>query len=246
LSSSPAIFIKDIRKTFGNSEALKGVNLNFSPDILHGIIGPAGAGKTTLLRLILELMQKNSGEINYFFDGKSVKFEEIRGEIAYMPQQQALYADLSIDEHLDFFAEMYGLNRHDYDKKSKQLLALTRLDKFKDRPAGKLSGGMYKKLGLICSLLRSPKIILLDEPTNGVDPISRREFWDILYDAAAEHILIIVTTAYLDESERCGCVHLMENGKVLGEGEPGALLAESGADNFDQFFIRRAQCHDGD
>jgi ABC-2 type transport system ATP-binding protein len=218
---------------------LKRVSLNFSPNILHGIIGPAGAGKTTLLRLILALMRSDSGEISYFLDGRRIEFEKIRQDIAYMPQQQSLYADLSIQEHLYFFAKMYGLSKRTYEEKSRQLLVLMRLEKFKDRPAGKLSGGMYKKLGLMCSLLRSPKIILLDEPTNGVDPISRREFWDILYDTAAAHILVLITTSYLDEAERCGCVHLMETGNVIGEGEPGKLLLENHVDNFDQFFILR-------
>jgi ABC-2 type transport system ATP-binding protein len=242
-SVSPAIFIKDIRKTFGNNEALKGVSSDFSSDVLHGIIGPAGAGKTTLLRLILELLRKDSGEITYFSDGKSVAFSKIRADIAYVPQRQSLYADLSIDEHLDFFAKMYGLDKRSYEEKSQQLLALTRLEKFRDRPAGKLSGGMYKKLGLMCSLLRSPKIILLDEPTNGVDPLSRREFWDILYDAAAAHVLILITTAYLDEAERCGCVHLMEDGNLIGEGEPRELLLQNNAADFDQFFIQRERKH---
>jgi ABC-2 type transport system ATP-binding protein len=240
-SGSPAIFVSNLRKTFDGNEALRGVSLNFSSDTLHGIIGPAGAGKTTLLRLILELLRHDSGEIVYFSGGKSVEFSKIRADIAYMPQQQSLYADLSVEEHLDFFAKMYGLDGRTYGEKSRQLLALTRLEKFKDRSAGKLSGGMYKKLGLMCALLRSPKIILLDEPTNGVDPISRREFWDILYDSAAAGILILITTAYLDEAERCGCVHLMENGNVIGEGEPDELLLKNHADNFDQLFIQRGQ-----
>jgi ABC-2 type transport system ATP-binding protein len=239
LLSLPAIFVKNLRKTFGTNEVLVDVSLDFSSELLHGIIGPAGAGKTTLLRLILTLMKCDSGEIIYFVDGKSVAFEKIRADMAYMPQQQSLYADLSIDEHLDFFAKMYGLNRHIYEEKSRQLMALTRLEKFRDRPAGKLSGGMYKKLGLMCSLLRSPRIILLDEPTNGVDPISRREFWNILYDAAASGILVLITTAYLDEAERCGRVHLMENGRVIDEGEPRELLQKNCVDNFDQFFIKR-------
>ena len=157
-----------------------------------------------------------------------------------MPQQQSLYADLSIEEHMMFFANLYGIDNKEYEKLSEHLYKITRLGKFKDRPAGKLSGGMYKKLGLMCTLLRSPKIILLDEPTNGVDPISRREFWEILHDTAGNNVLIIMTTAYMDEVERCGCVHLMEKGELLDSGEPQQLLAKEGVENFDQFFIKRA------
>ena len=116
---------------------------------------------------------------------------------------------------------------------------MTRLDKFLDRPAGKLSGGMYKKLGLMCALLRSPKVMLLDEPTNGVDPISRREFWDMLHTSVNQGILVIMTTAYMDEAERCGQVVLMEQGKVLGLGEPKALLLQEKVKNFDEFFLSR-------
>ena len=157
-----------------------------------------------------------------------------------MPQQQSLYADLSVEEHMKFFASLYGIDKKDYLSISENLYEITRLGKFKDRPAGKLSGGMYKKLGLMCTLLRSPKIILLDEPTNGVDPISRREFWDILNETAGKKVLIVMTTAYMDEVERCGCVHLMEKGILLGAGEPLHLLKSEGAENFDRFFINRA------
>jgi ABC-2 type transport system ATP-binding protein len=235
------IEISCLSKSFGNVIALRNVSLTFRDGILHGIIGPAGAGKTTLLRLIVSLLKKDSGEITYSIDGRSVPFSKIRAEVAYMPQQQSLYADLSVEEHMKFFADMYGVRGKSYEDVCAHLYAVTRLGQFRDRTAGKLSGGMYKKLGLMCSLLRSPKIILLDEPTNGVDPISRREFWDILNDAAANNVLVIMTTAYMDEAERCGCVHLLENGVVIGEGEPQQLLAQDNVENFDQFFIKRAR-----
>lgn len=125
-------------------------------------------------------------------------------------------------------------------KKRHELLQITRLDQFVNRPAGELSGGMYKKLGLMCSLLRSPRVLILDEPTNGVDPISRREFWDLLYRLADQKILIILSTAYLDEAERCARVHLIESGKTLMEGEPRELLKKEGAKSFDDIFISKA------
>jgi ABC-2 type transport system ATP-binding protein len=178
--------------------------------------------------------------------GEPAEFARVREDLAYMPQQQSLYPDLSVSEHLAFFRDLYSLPKAVYAQKREELLHITRLDKFADRPAGKLSGGMYKKLGLMCSLLRSPRILLLDEPTNGVDPISRREFWQLLYRLAAERILIIVATAYMDEAERCGRAHLMQDGKLLASGEPRTLLHDAGAASFDELFIRAtAGAHPG-
>ncbi|MBR1777334.1 MAG: ABC transporter ATP-binding protein [Alphaproteobacteria bacterium] len=241
MNNPVSVKIENVSRRFGNVQALDGVSMNFAAGRLHGMIGPAGSGKTTMLRIMLELLNKDSGSVTYFENGAPVAFEEIRDEIAYMPEKQSLYADLSIEEHMRFFADMYAIDKKTYAERAGKLYRITRLDKFKDRPAGKLSGGMYKKLGLMCSLLRSPRVILLDEPTNGVDPISRREFWDVLNQSAADGILVIMTTAYMDEAERCAEVHLIENGVVLDEGDPAELLKKEDTDNFDQFFIKRAQ-----
>lgn len=207
---------------------------------MHGVIGPEGAGKTTLMRIILGLLRPQNGAVEFFENETPVTFDRIRASCAYMPQQQSLYPDLSISEHLDFFKSLYGIPAEAYQKKREELLHITRLTQFQDRPAGKLSGGMYKKLGLMCALLRSPKIILLDEPTNGVDPISRREFWELLYRLADQNILILVSTAYMDEAERCSRVHLMEQGRVIIEGEPRQLLESEGVRSFDELFLKRA------
>lgn len=234
-----SIKVKGLRKVFGATTALEGAELEFAEGIMHGVIGPEGAGKTTLMRIMLGLMKPTSGTVEFYRGGQRVDFEEVRADIAYMPQQQSLYADLSIAEHLDFFREMYGIEHDAYVKAKDELLKITRLDKFIDRPAGKLSGGMYKKLGLMCALLRAPRVMLLDEPTNGVDPISRREFWEMLYRLADQQILIIVTTAYMDEAERCVQVHLMEDGKVVEEGEPRQLLIRENVRSFDELFLKR-------
>ncbi|MDR0744635.1 MAG: ABC transporter ATP-binding protein [Holosporales bacterium] len=237
-----SVEIRNLKKSFnkGKIKALNGITLNFTEGMLHGIIGPAGAGKTTLLRIILTLMEKDEGNIQYYSDGQAINFKTIMPNAAYMPEQQSLYADLSIEEHLKFFASMYGLDHNTYIERTQNLLTMTKLEKFLNRPAGKLSGGMYKKLGLMCALLRSPKIMFLDEPTNGVDPISRREFWDILNNATKNNITILMTTAYMDEAERCEQVHLLEDGYVLGSGEPRELLSSESVENFDEFFIKRA------
>jgi ABC-2 type transport system ATP-binding protein len=240
MNAEIAISVKGVKKVFRKFQALHGVSLEFEAGRMHGIIGPEGSGKTTLLRILLGLLVPAEGSVEYFEDGRPTTLENVRSRIAYMPQMQSLYADLSIDEHLEFFRDLYGLSREAYARKRGELLAITRLSEFVDRPAGKLSGGMYKKLGLMCALLRSPRVMVLDEPTTGVDPISRRELWDLLYRLLDEKILILVTTAYLDEAERCSKVHLIESGLVVASGEPRKLLEAEGVRTFDELFIRRA------
>lgn len=233
------IDISGLTKDFKGATVLRDVSINFKSGRLYGVIGPAGAGKTTLFRIMLRLMRAVSGHITYRVDGHEIDFEDFRAHIAYMPQTQSLYADLSVAEHMDFFKQLYGIPDNEYVARRDELIHLARLDKFLDRPAGKLSGGMYKKLGLICALLRSPRVILLDEPTNGVDPISRREFWGLLNTARKNGILVIMSTAYMDEAERCSDVVLMDSGRVLGAGEPVDLLKQHKCANFDEFFIKR-------
>src|SRR5579863_9945226 len=229
-----SIRVEDIRKGFRGFEALHGVSLEFESGKMHGLIGPEGSGKTTLLRIVLGLMPSARGNVKYFEGSQSVPFETIRPYLAYMPQLQSLYADLSIDEHLEFFRDLYSIPPNAYRAKRDELLKVTRLADFVDRPAGQLSGGMYKKLGLMCALLRSPRALILDEPTTSVDPISRRELWDLLYRLLDQNILILVTTAYLDEAERCSKVHLVDSGRIVASGEPRQLLKEQNAVTFDE------------
>jgi ABC-2 type transport system ATP-binding protein len=235
-----AIRAENLKKHFGRTHALAGVSLDLSAGLLHGLIGSDGAGKTTTLRLLAGLLKPSSGNIRYYKDGAFSSFAEMRPAMGYMPQQASLYSDLSVGEHLEFFRELYRLDAATYKKRSEELLEITRLGKFRDRRAGQLSGGMYKKLGLMCALLQSPSVLLLDEPTNGVDPISRREFWELLYALAADRILIVVSTAYMDEAERCSRVHLLDSGTLLASGEPRAVLKERGAASFEEIFIKEA------
>jgi ABC-2 type transport system ATP-binding protein len=235
------IAVAGLTKRFKSATALDGLDLDLEPGLLHGIIGPDGAGKTTTMRMLIGLLRPDAGMVRFTRGGADVAFAEIRPGMAYMPQRQSLYADLSISEHLDFFSDLYCLPADVYARRRAELMAITRLDKFADRPAGKLSGGMYKKLGLMCALLQSPNVLLLDEPTNGVDPISRREFWDLLYRLAGEgETTIVVSTAYMDEAERCARVHLIDRGRALAEGEPRAVLRAEGVSSFDEFFLKRA------
>jgi ABC-2 type transport system ATP-binding protein len=236
-----SIRVNEVRKKLGPNQALAGVSLEFAEAKMHGIIGPEGAGKTTLMRTLLGLLRPDAGSVEYREDGAPLEFEAVRPRIAYMPQQQSLYPDLSIDEHLEFFRALYQVPPDEYRKRREELLEITRLGEFVDRAAAQLSGGMYKKLGLMCALLRSPEIMLLDEPTNGVDPISRREFWELLYRLADRKILILVATAYMDEAERCSVVHLLESGRAVAEGEPREILARERVRTFDELFLKHAE-----
>jgi ABC-2 type transport system ATP-binding protein len=236
-----SIQLTGLRKRLGHNQALDGVTDLFEPALLHGVIGPDGAGKTTLLRTLIGLLYPDSGTVAYAENGKTAAFADLRPHFAYMPQQQSLYPDLSVSEHLDFFRDLYQIPNNVYAPRRAELLRLTRLENFQDRPAGKLSGGMYKKLGLMCALLQSPSVVLLDEPTNGVDPISRREFWELLYRLVKQKILVIVSTAYMDEAERCSRVHVLEAGKLLASGEPRAVLQAARVENFEQLFLKNQE-----
>lgn len=233
------IEVSDLRKRMKTTSALAGVSTRFEPGTLHGLIGPDGAGKTTLLRLLMGLLRADSGSIRYRNDGLEWPFPRVREHVAYMPQQQSLYPDLTVGEHLDFFHDLYRIPRDVDQERRVELLRLARLTEFVDRPAAKLSGGMYKKLGLLCALLRSPGVILLDEPTNGVDPISRRDLWDLLYRQVETGVTVILSTAYMDEAERCGKVHILDEGRLLASGEPHEVLAREGVPTFEELFLRR-------
>lgn len=237
---SLSVKVEGIKKKLGPNQALDGLTTSFGAGRLHGIIGPDGAGKTTLLRHLMGLLTANEGKLQWYDAGRPAPLAQVRPSLAYMPQTQSLYADLSIGEHLDFFKDLYGLGEADYRARRDQLLHLTRLERFVDRPAGKLSGGMYKKLGLMCALLAQPQALLLDEPTNGVDPVSRREFWELLMELLKQKILVLVATAYMDEAERCDEVHLVDHGRLLAAGEPRALLKQAGAKRFDDIFLAAA------
>jgi ABC-2 type transport system ATP-binding protein len=233
------IEISGLTKSFGKIKALDGITIHVEPGALNGFIGPDGAGKTTLFRMLAGLLHPDSGTIGFTSEGNNIPFENIRPSLAYMPSKQSLYPDLSIDEHLIFFRDLYSLKEEDFTQRSKELLEITRLEKFRDRKVGKLSGGMYKKVGLMCAMLQSPSMMLLDEPTNGVDPISRREFWDLLHRLSEQKILILISTSYM-EAERCSSVHLMDSGKVIMSGAPASLLARENVKGFDEIFIKMA------
>ena len=204
--------------------ALDDVSLEVPAGTLTALVGPDGAGKTTLLRLMAGLMRADQGELRVLGIDVSADPQAVQDRISYMPQRFGLYDDLSVQENLDLYADLHGVPRTQRRERYARLMEMTDLGRFTTRPAGKLSGGMKQKLGLACTLVRSPDLLLLDEPTVGVDPLSRRELWGIVQQLVDdEKLSVIVSTAYLDEAERCSHVFVLRGGKLLAQGAPGEL-----------------------
>ncbi|MEJ2596883.1 MAG: ABC transporter ATP-binding protein [Anaerolineales bacterium] len=215
MDTAPIIVTHDLRRDFKRTRAVDGLNLSIQPGTLFGLVGPDGAGKTTTLRLLAGLLNLSDGSASVAgFDLKR-QAEAIKPHVGYMAQQFSMYAELSVMENLRFFAEIFDVSPADLAARTERLLSFAGLSEFKDRRAGKLSGGMQKKLALACTLIHQPEILLLDEPTTGVDPISRREFWDILTDLHLDGATILVSTPYMDEADRCSKVGLMYAGKLI-------------------------------
>jgi len=231
------ITVARLSKQFKSVTALRGVSTVFEGGKIHGVIGPNGAGKTTLIRLLTGLLSPTEGEIIYDFDGEKRKFSEVKDITGYFPQEPSLYPDLSCKEHLEFFRDLYVIPQKDFEERAKTLLEATGLTEFLDRPAGKLSGGMYKKLGLMCVLLNRPKVLLLDEPTIGVDPISRRDLWNLLNSFSAAAMTVIISTSYMEEALKCAKVHVLSDGKLLRAGEPSQMMKELNLKKFEEVFF---------
>ncbi len=213
-----AVAIENLRKSYGEVEALRGVTLDITEGEMFALVGPDGAGKTSLLRILSGSLQPDSGTIRLLGHPLPAGRKAVKATLGYLSQGFSLYRDLSVEENLRFFADVYGVR--DYKKRRDRLLGFTRLDRFTDRLAGRLSGGMKKKLALACALIHEPRLLLLDEPTTGVDPVSRRDFWLLLGELLAEGLTIVVTSPYLDEAERCSRVGLLRQGEFLFVGTP--------------------------
>jgi ABC-2 type transport system ATP-binding protein len=215
--------IHDLAKDFDLVAAVAGVSLDVQPKEIVGLVGPDGAGKTTLLRMVAGLMAPTRGRVEVLGVELEGALRELRAQVGYMPQQYSLYLDLSVEENLRFFAGMYGVPRALMLERERRLLGIARLEEFRDRPVGALSGGMYKKLALSIALVHAPRLLLLDEPTNGVDPISRRELWAFLRELIADGVGVLVSTPYMDEAERCDRVGLMVGGRLVALAPPDEL-----------------------
>ena len=219
----PSVRAEGIGRRFGDHVAVDAISFTVERGELFGLVGPDGAGKTTLLRMLAGVLRPTSG--NAWIEGTSVVEdpEAVKHDIAYMAQRFGLYEDLTVRENLDFYASLYGVRRRERDVRVARLHEFSGLGPFEDRLAGALSGGMKQKLALSCCLVHRPRVLLLDEPTFGVDPISRRDLWLILHEMVGEGVTIVVSTAYLDEAERFDRVALLAEGGVLALDEPEAL-----------------------
>jgi ABC-2 type transport system ATP-binding protein len=221
--------VRDVHKRFTPKklpavQALEGVSLEAPRGMLTALVGPDGAGKTTLIRLAAGLLRADSGQLDVLGIAVANDPQQIQDRISYMPQRFGLYEDLTVGENLDLYADLHGVTREARATRYPRLMEMTNLGRFTGRLAGKLSGGMKQKLGLACTLVRSPELLLLDEPTVGVDPLSRRELWEIVRDLVdTQGLTVLLSTAYLDEAERCGHVVVLHQGKVLAQGPPGDI-----------------------
>ena len=233
-----AVGVEGLTKRFGALTAVDSLSFSVRPGEIFGLVGPDGAGKTTTMRMLASVMRPDAGKV--VIDGIDVlaEPEETKRHVSYMPQRFGLYEDLTVEENIRFYADLFEVPRKLWQERAAAMLAASDMTPYRHRLAGQLSGGMKQKLGLTCSLVHTPRVLLLDEPTTGVDPLSRREFWQILYSLRAEGVAILISTAYLDEAERCDRLALLHAGAImhcdtptrLKSRMPGAMLEVAASD----------------
>jgi len=219
----PAVTAEGLTRSFGGVTALDAVSFHVAAGELFGIVGPDGAGKSTTLRILAGVLRPPAGDATVAGISVAREPERVKHRIAYMSQRFGLYGDLTVRENIDFYADVYGVSRHVRGARLERLYAFSQLGQFESRLAANLSGGMKQKLSLCCALIHEPEVLLLDEPTFGVDPISRRELWLIVHEMVANGMTAVVTTAYLDEAERCDRVALLQGGRLAALDAPEAL-----------------------
>jgi ABC-2 type transport system ATP-binding protein len=243
-NSRPMVEVKNVTMHFDNVEAVKDISLNIASGDVLGLVGSDGAGKSTLLRLIATMIKPARGEI--YINGLNVVSEKqkIKNMIGYMPQRFGLYQDLTVEENMQFFMDIFDVPRKERKTRRDKYLGFSNLLPFTDRLAGNLSGGMKQKLGLACVLVHEPQLLILDEPTNGVDPVSRHEFWEILNNMQKEGMTIIVSTAYLDEGEKCNNVGLMHKSMLLDMAAP--VVIRGSFKTLEEAIIERIKEADGE
>src|SRR5580692_3248633 len=217
------IHAENLTRKFGPLTAVDHLNLDVAEGEIFALVGPDGAGKTTTMRLLCGLMDPTEGSVTVAGHDVSKDTDAVKDQIGYMAQRFGLYGDLSVDENMVFYSDLFGITGKEREDLTTRLLRMTRMEPFRKRSAGKLSGGMKQKLALMCTLLHKPRVLFLDEPTNGVDPVSRRDFWAILYQLVHDGLTVLVATAYLDEAERANRVGLMYEGRMIKCDTPTAL-----------------------
>jgi len=237
MNGRPAIQLEDASRSFGSLEAVTHANLQVEKGSIFGIVGSDGAGKSTLLRMLATMIRPTSGKIQIHGLDVVKQKDRVKPLIGYMPQRFGLYQDLTVGENLDFFMDIFNIFGDERRKRRERYLGFSNLLPFIDRLAGDLSGGMKQKLGLASVLVHQPKVLILDEPTNGVDPVSRYEFWEILAEMKREGMTILISTAYLDEGERCDHLALMHQSRIIETATPDAM--RSGFPNLEDAMIHR-------
>lgn len=219
------ISIKGLSISYADTKALDDVILDVPEGTVYGIIGPDGAGKTTLMRTICTLLPYSTGKVEVLGFDALAQSAKIRAQIGYMPQRFSLYQDLTVEQNIRFFARLFKVKSRDFKERRKKLYQFSHLEPFSQRRAGDLSGGMKQKLALSCALIHTPRLIILDEPTFGVDPISRVDFWNILREMKREGISIAISTPYMDEAEQCDLITFLHKSKVIGKGSPMQIIS---------------------
>ena len=221
----PAVITEGLSKKYSQTMAIDSLTLEIGEGQIFGLVGPDGAGKTSLFQILAGILSPSSGKASVLGHDVVKDPEKLKQELGYMAQKFALYTDLTVRENLDFFAEIFASPRADLEERKLKLLRFADLERFQDRLAGALSGGMKQKLALCCTLIHTPRILILDEPTFGVDPVSRQEFWEMLLPLPQQGTTVVVSTAYMDEADKCDRVALIYQGKILESGTPAALRA---------------------
>ncbi len=222
-----AVVGRGINKSFDNLRVLQDMSVNIPRGITYCLLGPNGSGKTTLMRMIMGLVKLDSGEI-YVLDEPLDRISEVYPRLGYMPQQRPLYPDLTVKENLEFYAGLYGIRGQELSRRIKEVLEVVDLSQTKERITGMLSGGMYQRISLACTLINSPDLLLLDEPTVGIDPVTKQSFWGYFRDLAREGKTVVITTHIMEEAERCDMVGFMRNGRMLAESSPEKLKEFAG------------------
>lgn len=237
MSSEWIIDLEAISKSFGKREAVRQISLKVKRGSIYGLLGPNGAGKSTTIRMICGVLKPSGGTA--FIDGMDVykEAEQIKARIGYMSQKFSLYDDLTVIENLKFYASLYGIYGKERNERIRQLIDMAGINGRENQLAGQLSGGWKQRLALSCALIHKPSLLILDEPTAGVDPVARRIFWELIFKLAAQGITVLVTTHYMDEAESCDRVAFVFDGQKIAEGTPRELIDEAGAHNLEDVFI---------
>jgi ABC-2 type transport system ATP-binding protein len=223
---TPFVLVDNVSVHFGETAAVRNVSFTVERGTIFGLVGSDGAGKSTLLRMIATMIKPASGAVRIDDLDVVIAKRQVKRRIGYMPQRFGLYSDLTVNENIDFFMDIYGIRGDERKKRKERYLGFSNLLPFLDRQAGNLSGGMKQKLGLACVLVHEPQLLILDEPTNGVDPVSRAEFWDILNQMRENGMTILLSTAYLDEGEKCDSIGLMHRAQLLDKAPPAEIRSD--------------------